>query len=678
MRLLRFSRWSVGLVAVTLVLASGGCGGGKKAPEPKATGRTAKAEGGGAAESGKAAKAEGKQAVASAKGDVQAGKKVFEAMCVACHTIGGKGRIGPDLAGVTKRREHAWLVKWLKDPPAMQKSDPIAKKLLAEWKNVPMPNPMLNDKQITDVLAFLEHAEKTGLKLGAGSGKPEKVELSKADFERAKKIFFNRCAGCHGTLRKGATGPNLEPKRTRQLGTDTIKAVLTNGLPGGMPAWGKMGILKPDEVDLMAKFVQLPPPEPPQLPMDKIQASWHLIVPPDKRPTKPQTKRNWKNFFGVVLRDAGKVAIIDGDTKEKLAVINTGFAVHILRSSSTGRYFFAVGRDGRVSLIDLWSDPPKLVAQAQGCFDARSVDASKYKGYEDKYIIEGCYWPPQYVVYDGTTLKPLAMHPVTSDTYDTHEPLKEVRVASIVASHYDPLWVVSLKEAGYVGLVDYSKPGFPMTTKIPGERFLHDGGWDHTKRYFMVAANMRNQMVVVDVKNKKFITKFETGIKPHPGRGANWKDPKYGWVNATSHIGEPKLTIYGADPEGSPQNAWKVVRSIKLQSAGSLFVKTHPKSPWVWIDFPLSNKPEITRQVCVYSKAKGAIEKCWKVADHGRVVHFEYNAAGDEVWMSVWDKKGEIVIYDDKTLKEKKRIRGDWLVTPTGKFNVTNTADDVY
>ena len=46
--------------------------------------------------------------------------------------------------------------------------------------------------------------------------------------------------------------------------------------------------------------------------------------------------------------------------------------------------------------------------------------------------------------------------------------------------------------------------------------------------------------------------------------------------------------------------------------------------------------------------------------------------------MSVWDKQGEIVVYDDKTLEEKARIRGDWLVTPTGKFNVFNTAQDVY
>ena len=50
----------------------------------------------------------------------------------------------------------------------------------------------------------------------------------------------------------------------------------------------------------------------------------------------------------------------------------------------------------------------------------------------------------------------------------------------------------------------------------------------------------------------------------------------------------------------------------------------------------------------------------------------------DEVWAAVWDKEGELIVYDDKTLKEKTRIKADWLVTPTGKWNVYNTVHDVY
>jgi nitrite reductase (NO-forming)/hydroxylamine reductase len=608
---------------------------------------------------------------------IEAGQTLFDEKCVACHTVGGGKRTGPDLRNVHQRRDRSWLVKWMKDPIGMSKTDPVGQRLLAEHNNAPMPDPRLDDAQIDNLLEFLT----------AESGKPPRavppvgaqaVKLSDGDFQRAKGIYFNRCAGCHGVLRAGATGPNITPEKTRTKGTDALRAILTNGTPGGMPAWGREGVLQPDEINLMARYVQMDPPQPEPRGIDAIRASWDLRVAVADRPTRPLTKRNWENYFGVILRDAGKVAILDGDARELVTTIDTGFAVHILRSSHTGRYFYAVGRDGRVTMIDLWTEIPTLVAQVQGCTDARSIEASKFRGFEDKLLIEGCYWPSQYVVFDGQTLEPRQVVDVQTPTYDTNEALPEVRVASIIPSYDAPIWLVSLKESGHVAIVDYSHEGFPITARIPAERFLHDGGWDHTRRYFMVAANMRNQMVVIDTRERRMVTKFETGIKPHPGRGANWEDPEFGWVNGTVHIGEGRLTVYGADPARHPEHAWRAVRTIELPSTGGLFIKTHPSSPWVWVDSPLSNDVNATRQICVYSKAEGKIERCWSLGDRGRAVHFEYNRAGTEMWVSLWDRQGELVVFNDRTLEEITRIRGDWLVTPTGKFNVYNTAHDIY
>lgn len=608
---------------------------------------------------------------------VEAGRAIFERSCFACHSIGEGARVGPDLKDVHLRRERDWLVRWIKDPLGMARTDSIGRELLAQWNNVPMSPSFLSEEEIEQVLEYIIAVSEGWAEVAAEEEEGE-VELGAGDFARARDIYFDRCAGCHGTLRAGATGPNIQPARTRELGTARLRAILTHGLPGGMPAWGEAGVLSEEEIGLMARYVQMDPPDPPARPLSEIRESWDLRVPVERRPTKPQTSRDWQNYFGVILRDAGQVAIVDGDRRELVGVVNTGFAVHILRSSSTGRYFYAVGRDGRVTMIDLWPEKPAVVAQVQGCTDARSVDASKYEGYEDRYVIQGCYWPPQYVVYDGLTLQPLEVVGVEGRAYDTGEALKEVRVASIVSSHFDPVWVLALKESGHVGIVDYSKPGFPMVARIPAERFLHDGGWDARGRYFLVAANMRNKMVVVDVREKKLVTTFETGIKPHPGRGANWEDPEYGPVNATVHIGQGLLAVYGADPVNHPEHAWKVVRKIPLEGTGSLFVKTHPKSPWVWMDMPLNSDPAGARKICVYAKEKGAIERCWMAADRGVVVHFDYNRQGTEVWVSVWDKKGELVVYDDRSLREVARIRGDWLVTPTGKFNVYNTVNDIY
>ncbi|MBW2446688.1 MAG: c-type cytochrome [Deltaproteobacteria bacterium] len=507
-------------------------------------------------------------------------------------------------------------------------------------------------------------------------------ELSKEENERAQFIYFDRCSGCHGALRKGATGPNITAEKMLKRKFAELEDSIFNGTDAGMPGWGRTGELTAAESTLMAKFVQLPAPIPPEMGLKAMKATHKVHVPVADRPTKPQHGRNIDNHFGVILRDAGQAAIVDGDTKKLISVMDSGHAVHIFRASATGRYFYTVGRDGKLNLIDLWEEKPRVVAESRVCLDARSVDVSKYKGpkgdFVDKYAVVGCYWPPQMVVVDGKTLEPIKVISTRSSTYDTNEYHPEPRVATIVASHHAPEWVVAIKETGLVWLVDYSDLDNLSMTQIATERFLHDGGFDATGRYLLIAANMRDQIVVVDTKKRKFVTKFETGVKPHPGRGANWVDPEYGPVSATTHLGEGLIAVYGSDPEGHPEHAWKVVREEETAGPG-LFLKTHPKSNHVWTDSTLSKEEGVNQEICVFKKDDFAAgPNCWRAADHGKVVHFEYNKAGDEVWAAVWDKKGELIIYDDKTLKEKQRIKGDWLVTPTGKWNVYNTVNDIY
>jgi nitrite reductase (NO-forming)/hydroxylamine reductase len=278
------------------------------------------------------------------------------------------------------------------------------------------------------------------------------------------------------------------------------------------------------------------------------------------------------------------------------------------------------------------------------------------------------------VVFDGLTLKPLARGDIGGVTVDRGEPLVENRVGVVLASHTAPRWYLALKESGHVAVVDYSAPGFPLTRRIDALRFLHDGGWDASGRYLLIAANASDHMVVVDSQTEALVATIPTGVKPHPGRGANWIDPVHGPVASTLHMGEGRLAVYGTDP--SLPAAWKVVRSVALPSAGSLFHKTHPASPWVLMDFPLAQEPAARSQICAYSKEKGTLESCWQVSGAGPAVHFEFNRAGSEVWVSTWAAEGELVVYDAVTLKELRRVKG--LHTPTGKFNVFNTANDVY
>jgi protein SCO1 len=85
------------------------------------------------------------------------GTYVFQSRCSACHTIGKGDAVGPDLAGVTTRRERDWLIRYLKMPDQMlAENDPIAVALFAKYKNVPMPNLRLSDGEIAALLSFME------------------------------------------------------------------------------------------------------------------------------------------------------------------------------------------------------------------------------------------------------------------------------------------------------------------------------------------------------------------------------------------------------------------------------------------------------------------------------------------------------------------------------------------
>ena len=518
--------------------------------------------------------------------------------------------------------------------------------------------------------------------------------MTQEEFQKGTQIYFERCAGCHGVLRKGATGKPLTTDITRENGYDYLQSFITYGSPAGMPNWGTSGELSEADVDLMARYLLLEPPAPPEFGMPEMLASWKVIVKPEDRPTEKMNDWDIDNLFSTTLRDAGQIALIDGTTYEIRTVIDTGYAVHISRISASGRYLFVIGRDAKIVMIDLWMEVPGPVAEIKIGAEARSIETSKFEGWEDKLAIAGAYWPPQYVIMDGETLEPKKIVSTRGNVYDEQVYHPEPRVASIVASHFKPEFIVNVKETGKILLVDYTDLKNLKTVEIEAERFLHDGGFDSSKRYFLVAANARGKIAVVDTKEDKLAALVETGGQtPHPGRGANFTHPVYGPVWATSHLGDESIALIGTDPEGHADQAWKVVDSFPALGGGALFIKTHPNSQHLYVDATLNPDAETSGSVAVFDIAKMGAEgdpeivtlpiAKWAGIEEGqpRVVQPEFNKEGTEVWFSVWnakDKVSAIVVVDDKTLELKTVIKDPRLVTPTGKFNVLNTRDDVY
>ena len=529
----------------------------------------------------------------------------------------------------------------------------------------------------------------------AFAAKEPLVPLNDAEFDQAKSMYFQRCAGCHGVLRKGATGKNLEPqanaakksKGTLKLGTKRLAKIIKYGTEGGMNNFDD--IFTNEEIDLLARYIQMEPPVPPEMSLALMKERHKVYIAPADYPSKPLHNRNWENFFVVIERDAGKIAIIDGDKHEIVDHIDTGYAVHVIKTTEhhsnetpvngvRGRFWYTQGRDGKMTKIDLWQKPGSmLVAETQMAYDARDVAVSG----DGKYVIGGAYWPPHFVILDAITMEPLKVVSTRGINVDG-EYVNEARVAAIYTTPNESTFWVAVKELGQMWQVNYTDLDNLAIKQVNSAKYLHDGFFDPTGRYFQIAANASDKMVIVDSKTGKLEAMIDTDKKPHPGPGANWIDPNCGPVGGTTHLGVGKVTVWGNDPAGHPDNAWKICYEVDTDGAG-VFIRTHPTSDYVWADQTKHPEPEIQQSVKVISKETGKVIKTIQVTtEEGKAaVHIEFNKGGSEVWISVWNRAdagnptGEIVIYDAKTLKEKARIKG--LTTPTGKFNVYNRVNHV-
>jgi len=105
------------------------------------------------------------------------GEQAYQQKCMACHTIGGGRLVGPDLKGVNALRDHDWLVRWIVEPDKMlAEGDALAKQLLQEYNNIPMPNFGVSEAEAKNILAYIE--AKSGGEVSEPTTSPQPVSTS--------------------------------------------------------------------------------------------------------------------------------------------------------------------------------------------------------------------------------------------------------------------------------------------------------------------------------------------------------------------------------------------------------------------------------------------------------------------------------------------------------------------
>jgi mono/diheme cytochrome c family protein len=155
-------------------------------------------------------------APADAAGDAPPAAAMFGKKCGSCHTLGEGDRAGPDLLGVTKRRDRKWIGAFIRTPGAViDGGDAVANELVSKFKGVRMPDQTLTDEELEGLLKYLDDCTvKGGCKLSFGKAKAAR-EATPAEIAEGRAIFEGRaplanggaaCISCHSVRGVGPAG----------------------------------------------------------------------------------------------------------------------------------------------------------------------------------------------------------------------------------------------------------------------------------------------------------------------------------------------------------------------------------------------------------------------------------------------------------------------------------------
>lgn len=202
------------------------------------------------------------------------GETIFQQKCAACHSIGGGKLVGPDLEGVTTKRDPAWLKGFIAAPDKVLASgDPLAAQLLQESNNVPMPNLGLSPQEVDELVAFLnakDGAAAPAIGATPAPAQPAQVAATNGSADQGKQLFTGRvrlggggtaCIACHSvegsaTLGGGALGPDLTQVYARYTGPGLAAALTSLPFPSMQSIYATRQLTPSEQADLLAFFAQ--------------------------------------------------------------------------------------------------------------------------------------------------------------------------------------------------------------------------------------------------------------------------------------------------------------------------------------------------------------------------------------------------------------------------------------
>ena len=364
--------------------------------------------------------------------------------------------------------------------------------------------------------------------------------------------------------------------------------------------------------------------------------------------TRPVGVRGTGDLGVVIERASGSVQIVDNTQRTSLArVTGLGDLSHAAAVYSRDeRYAFVFGRDGGLTKLDLLE--ARIVARTVQSGNSIGGAISQ----DGRLVAVANYEPGGVKIFDADTLTLLSEMPSTPGP--DGKGAKVVGIADAPGNRF----VFSLFEAGEIWVVDASDPRQPKTTRFqnvgkqPYDALITPDG-----RYYIAGLFGEDGLALVDLWNAG---KGATRILDGYGRGAE-KLPVYkmphlrGWAMAGGYaflpaIGRNEVLVVDA-------RDWKQVGAIPVHGQ-PVFVMARPDGRQVWVNFAFPANDTV--QVIDVASLK-LIESL----KPGRtVLHMEFTARGDEVWISARDDD-RLIVYDTATFSRRAELPAQ---SPSGIF----------
>jgi len=353
--------------------------------------------------------------------------------------------------------------------------------------------------------------------------------------------------------------------------------------------------------------------------------------------------------IGVVIeRATGSVQLVDNGTRTSLGrVEGLGDLSHAsLVYSHDKRYAYVFGRDGGLSKLDLAAK--RLVARVQQAGNSIGGAISR----DGRVVAVANYEPGGVKLFDSATLAPLAEIPAEYGSEG-----RRAKVVGIVDAPGNR-FVFSLFEAGEIWVADVGDPRKPQVRKFRDVgREPYDALITPDGRYYIAGLFGEDGLALLDLEH---IDRGVTRILDGYGRGEQ-KLPVYkmphlrGWAIARGFaflpaVGRHEVLVVDT-------KTWKEVKAIQVHGQ-PVFVMARPDGRQVWVNFafPLNDTVQVIdaeRLALVTSLKPGRT-----------VLHMEFTARGDEVWISVRDEN-RVIVYDTKSFAPVTELAAQ---SPSGIF----------